>query len=145
MENKMKQIDMRVPEPQAILQAWMPFKEAIGVTSVHTEEDYERATATIDVLLDEIGDNENHPLADVLNYLSDQVKVYEDEHFSIPKAEPHNVLRFLMEQHGLRQEDLGDCAPQSRISEILAGKRSISKEVAKRFARQFNVHADIFL
>jgi HTH-type transcriptional regulator/antitoxin HigA len=55
------------------------------------------------------------------------------------------VLRFLMEQHGLRQEDLGDCAPQSRISEILAGKRSISKENAKRLGRRFNVRADIFL
>ena len=141
----MKQIDMRVPEPQAILQAWMPFKQAIGVTSVHNEEEYAHATATIAVLLDEIGDDENHPLADVLDYLSDQVKAYEDGHFSIPKAEPHDVLRFLMDQHGLRQEDLGDCAPQSRISEILAGKRSISKVIAKRFAKQFNVHADIFL
>lgn len=115
------------------------------MTSVHNQEDYARATATIDVLLDEIGDNEGHPLADVLDYLADQVKAYEDEHFTIPKVEPHEVLRFLMDQHGLRQEDLGNCAPQSRISEILAGKRSISKEIAKRFARQFNVHADIFL
>jgi HTH-type transcriptional regulator / antitoxin HigA len=140
----MKQIDMRVPEPQAILQAWMPFKETIGVTSVHTEEEYARATATIDVLLNEIGDNENHPLADVLDFLAEQVKTYEDERFSIPKAEPHDVLRFLMDQHGLRQEDLGDCAPQSRISEILAGQRAISKEIAKRLARRFYVHADIF-
>lgn len=141
----MKQIDKRTPNPQTILQAWMPFKQAIGVTSVHNEEEYAQATATIEVLLDEIGDNESHPLADVLDYLSDQVKAYEDEHFSIPKAEPHEVLRFLMDQHGLRQEDLGDCAPQSRVSEILAGKRSISKEIAKRFAKQFNVHVDIFL
>lgn len=141
----MKQIDMRVPNPQAILQAWTPFKQTIGVTSVHNQEDYAQATATIDVLLDEIGDNDSHPLADVLDYLSDQVKAYEDDHFSIPKAEPHEVLRFLMDQHGLRQEDLGDCAPQSRISEILAGKRAISKEIAKRFARQFNIHADLFL
>lgn len=141
----MKQIDMRVPEPQAILQAWMPFKQTIGVTSVNSEEEYARATATIDVLLDEIGDNDSHPLADVLDYLSDQVKAYEDEHFSIPKVEPHEVLRFLMDQHGLRQEDLGDCAPQSRISEILAGKRAISKEIAKRLARRFNIHGDIFL
>ena len=137
--------DIMLPKPQAILQAWIPFKETIGVTSVHTEEDYERATATIDVLLNEIGDNENHPLADVLDYLADQVKVYENERFSIPKAEPHDVLRFLMDQQGLRQEDLGDCAPQSRISEILAGKRAISKEIARRLAKRFNVHGDIFL
>lgn len=134
-----------VPEPQAILRAWLPFKEAVGVTSVRTKEDYAQARATIEVLLDEIGDNENHPLADVLDYLADQVAAYEEEHFPIPEAEPKEVLRFLMEQHGLRQEDLADCAPQDRISDILAGNRGISKDVAKKLARRFNVSTDLFL
>ncbi len=136
---------MTVPAPQAILQAWMPFKNLVGVTSVHTAEDYARANATIDVLLEEIGDNENHPLAEVLDYLADQVRAYENEHVSIPAVEPREVLRFLMEQHGLKQEDLGDCAPQSRISDYLSGKRAISKESAKGFARRFRVRADLFL
>jgi HTH-type transcriptional regulator/antitoxin HigA len=130
---------------QAILQAWIPFKTAIGVTSVHNAEDYAQATATINLLLEEMSDNEEHPLADVLEYLAEQVKAYEEEHFTIPKAEPRDVLHFLMEQHNLRQEDLRDCAPQSRISEILTGKRSISKEIAKRLANRFDVHCDIFL
>lgn len=134
-----------VPEAQAILRAWMPFKQLIGVTAVHNEEDYAQARATIDALLDEIGDNENHPLADVLDYLADQVRAYEDENFRIPQAAPNVVLRFLMEQHGLKQEDLIDCAPQSRISDILGGKRSVSKEIAKRLARRFRVRADLFL
>jgi len=134
-----------VPQPQAILEAWMPFKQLVGVTSVRTENDYAQVRATIDVLLDEIGDDENHPLADVLDYLADQVKAYEDENFQIPEAEPKEVLRFLMDQHGLKQEDLGDCAPQSRISDILSGRRSISKEIAKRFARRFHVRVDVFM
>lgn len=134
-----------VPEPQAILQAWIPFKQLIGVTAVHTDEDYAQARATIDALLDEIGDNENHPLADVLDYLADHVKAYEDENFRIPEAPPNEVLRFLMEQHGLKQEDLGDCASQSRISDILSGRRAISKDIAKRLAHRFRVHADLFL
>ena len=134
-----------VAEPQAILRAWMPFKKLVGATSVRTEEDYEQVRATIDALLGEVGDNENHPLAEVLYYLADQVKAYEDETFRIPAAAPNDVLRFLMEQHGLKQEDLGDCAPQSRISDILSGKRSISKEIAKRLARRFHVRADVFL
>jgi len=46
---------------------------------------------------------------------------------------------------GLKQEDLADIAPQGRISEILSGKRAISKEIAKRLARRFGVHADEFL
>ena len=134
-----------VPEPQAILRAWMPFKQLVGVTSVRTAEDYAQAQATIDALLDEVGENENHPLADVLGYLADQVKAYEDENFQIPEAAPNEVLRFLMEQHGLKQEDLADCAPQSRISNILNGNRSISKEIAKRLAHRFHIHADVFL
>lgn len=134
-----------VPEPQAILQAWMPFKQLVGVTSVRTEADYAQARATIDALLDEVGDNENHPLAEVLDYLADRMKAYEDEIFQIPEAEPKEVLRFLMEQHALKQEDLGDCAPQSRISDILNGKRAISKEIAKRFAQRFHVRADVFM
>ena len=134
-----------VPAPQAILQAWLPFKQLIGVTAVHTEDDYAQARATIDALLDEVGDNKSHPLADVLDYLADQVKAYEDEHFPIPDAEPREVLRFLMDQHGLNQENLSDCAPQSRISDILNGKRSISKEIAKRLAQRFHVRADLFL
>ena len=134
-----------VPEPQAILRAWMPFKQLVGVTSVRTEEDYAQACATIDALLDEVSDDESHPLAEVLDYLADQVKAYEDENFQIPEAKPSEVLRFLMEQHGLKQEDLGDCAQQSRISDILSGKRSISKEIAKRLAHRFHVRADVFL
>ncbi|MGR9108091.1 MAG: helix-turn-helix domain-containing protein [Gammaproteobacteria bacterium] len=134
-----------VPDPQAILEAWLQFKEQIGVTSVHSEEDYARARATLEALLDEVGDNEDHPLADVLDYLADQVRAYEDEHAALPEAEPREVLRFLMEQHGLKQEDLGDCAPQSRISEILSGTRAISKENAKCFARRFHVRVDLFL
>ena len=134
-----------VAEPQAILRAWMPFKKLVGATSVRTEEDYEQVRATIDALLGEVGDNENHPLAEVLYYLADQVKACEDETFRIPEAAPNDVLRFLMEQHGLKQEDLGDCAPQSRISDILSGKRSISKEIAKRLAHRFHVRADVFL
>jgi HTH-type transcriptional regulator / antitoxin HigA len=141
----MGQARKTVPEPQAILQAWLPFKQLVGVTSVRTGEDYAQARATMEALLDEVGDNEDHPLADVLDYFADQVKAYEDQHFPIPDAEPREVLRLLIEQHGLRQEDLTDCAPQSRISDILSGKRSISKAIAKRFAQRFHVRADVFL
>jgi len=136
---------VKTPEPHAISQAWEALRDAVGVTSVRNEHDYEQALVVINALLDEIGENENHPLADLLNYFAEQVKAFEDEHYQIPDAEPGEVLRFLMEQHGLKQEDLADCAPQSRISDILNGKRPISKDIAKKLARRFGVHADLFL
>ncbi len=134
-----------VPEPTAILTAWIPFKNAVGVTTVKTEEEHARAVALIDVLLDTVRDDENHPLAEVLDYLAAQVEAYEADHVDIPEAEPKEVLRFLMEQHGLKQSDLTDCAPQSRISDILAGRRDISKETAKKLAQRFHVSVDVFL
>lgn len=134
-----------VPEPQAILNAWLPFKDVVGVIGVHSEADYEQALTNIEVLLDEVRDDEQHSLADVLDFLSDQVKAYEDKYRVIPEAEPKEVLRFLMEQQGLKQDDLAECAPQGRISDILAGKRAISKDLAKRLATRFQVRADLFL
>jgi HTH-type transcriptional regulator/antitoxin HigA len=134
-----------IPEPQAILRAWLPFKQAIGVTAVRTEAEYRRALATLEVLLEVVGDDEAHPLAEVLDYLADRVKSYEDARCAIPEAEPRAVLRFLMEQHGLKQSDLADCAPQSRISEILSGQRAVSKALAKRLANRFRVPVEVFL
>jgi HTH-type transcriptional regulator / antitoxin HigA len=141
----MAHIVKAVPDAQDILRAWMPFKKLVGVTSVRTKRDYATVRATIDALLNEVGENEDHPLADVLDYLANQVKAYEDQNVRIPEAEPSEVLRFLMEQHGLKQGDLSECAPQGRISDILSGKRTISKEIAKALARRFHVRADVFL
>jgi HTH-type transcriptional regulator / antitoxin HigA len=134
-----------LPQAQDILQAWLPFKQLMGVTSVHTPEDYAQAQVTMEALLDAVGDDENHPLAEVLDYLADQLKTYEDEQVHIPQAEPKEVLRLLMDQHQLKQQDLSDCAPQGRISDILNGKRAISKDMAKRLAARFHVRADLFL
>jgi HTH-type transcriptional regulator/antitoxin HigA len=145
MEKAMIDTTKHLPAPKAILQAWAPFKKLVGVTSVRTEADYARAIALIDELLDEVGDDEEHPLAEVLDLIATQVKVYEDEHVQIPAAEPREVLRFLIDQHGLKQRDLDDVAPQNRISEILSGTRPVSKEIAKRLAKRFHVHADLFL
>ncbi len=111
-----------------LLKTWKPFRDVLGFSAIRTKKDYTRATAVMNQLLDDVGENENHPLADVLDYLSNQVITYEADHIEIPDASPRDVLRFLMEQHNLSQTDLADCAPQSRISEILNGRREISKE-----------------
>lgn len=141
----MNAVSASIPKPQAILKAWLPFKAAIGVTAVRSEADYQHALATLEVLLEAVGDDETHPLADVLDYLADRVKSYEDAQCAIPEAEPRAVLQFLMEQHGLKQTDLADCAPQSRISEILGGQRAISKALAKSLAARFGVPVEVFL
>lgn len=113
--------------------------------SVKSAKDHKRATEVMNQLLDEVGEDETHPLAEVLDYLGNQISIYEAEHVRIPDVAPGEVLRFLMEQHGLSQSDLKDCAPQSRISEILNGKREISKDLAKALAKRFKVNVGVFV
>ena len=128
-----------------LLKAWAPFREVLGFSTVRTAREFKRASAVMDHLLDEIGEDEDHPLAGVLDYLSTQVEAYEAEHVAIPEAPPRDVLRFLMEQHRLSQSDLAECAPQSRISEILSGRREISKDLAKALAKRFGVGVGVFV
>lgn len=117
----------------------------MGVGVVRTAEDYAHANAVIERIIDEIGEDEHHQLAEVLDLIDGQVSAYEARAVAVPDAPPHEVLRFLMQSQGLRQEDLSDCAPQSRISDILNGRRTISKGIAKALAQRFRVRADAFL
>ena len=74
-----------------------------------------------------------------------QVEAYEDEHYPIPEPSPREILLFLMDQQGLKQEDLVDCVSQSELSDILSGDGSLSKEIAEKLAPRLHVHADLFL
>ncbi len=125
--------------------AWKPFRETLGFSSIQSGKDYKRATAIMSQLLDEVGDDESHPLADVLGYLANQVSIYDLEHMHVPDAPPSDVLRFLMEQRGFSQSDLADCAPQSHISENLNGRRRVSRELAKALAAKFEVNVGVFI
>ena len=131
--------------PEKLLKAWLPFRAELGVASVRTKRDYEKASKVMFQLLDLIGEDETHPLCGVLDYVTAQIMEYEDEHVHIPDADPVDVLKFLMEERNLKQSDLADCLPPSRISEILNGKRKISKNIAKILAQKFKVHADVFI
>ena len=56
------------------------------------------------------------------------------------------TLAFLLEQRGLEAHDLRPVlGSKSRISEILNGKRTISKAQAKKLAAFFHVPLDLFI
>ena len=99
---------------------------------IQSEADYDRMVAMMDALLDVAGDDENHPLSSLLELAADMVFRYEQQHHAIEAANPKDALRFLIEARGLKQEDLSAVVPQSNLSAILAGKRSISAAMAER-------------
>jgi HTH-type transcriptional regulator/antitoxin HigA len=58
--------------------AWSSLAGTIFVP--HTEEEYQRLVALLDGLIDEVGENESHPLASLMEVISILIEKYEDEH-----------------------------------------------------------------
>lgn len=61
------------------------------------------------------------------------------------RSNPNEVLKFLMDENGLTQTEFRPHIQQSRVSDILTGKRPISKNQAKIFAERFKVSPALFL
>lgn len=129
----------------ALQASWQAFDTIAHLRPIHSEADFERMVAMMNSLLDDAGDNEDHPLSSLLDLVSDLVSRYEQVHHAIEPALPKDTLRFLMEARGLKQEDLSSIVPQSNLSAILAGKRKISATLAGKLGKFFGISAAVFV
>lgn len=85
---------------------------------------------------------EQKELAELLALL---IEDFEERHYALPKASPLEVLRFLMEEHGLKQADLLDIfKTRSIASEVLNGKRELTKEHIRLLSQRFHVSPEVF-
>lgn len=70
---------------------------------------------------------------------------YEKEEFPLKTASPEEVLRFLMEQNNLSQYDLAsDFGGQPVVSDILRGKRKLTREHIERLSKRFSISPATF-
>jgi len=81
-------------------------------------------------------------MAELLTLL---IKDFEENRYRLPRAKPLDALRFLIEQHGLKQKDLVDVfGTPSIVSEVLSGKRELNKDHIKRLSMRFHVSPELF-
>ena len=57
---------------------WPPLSRAIRVP--RTEDEYNEIVHLLDQLVDEVGEDEEHPLASLMDVLGVLIEKYEDEH-----------------------------------------------------------------
>ena len=112
---------------------------------IRSKAEYDRAVATLDAIIDEIGEDETHALADLAEALGVFIEAYDNAHYSTPTPEPREMLRFLMAQNNLNQSDLPELGSQGVVSEILSGKRRLNVKQISRLAKRFNVSPQVFL
>lgn len=112
---------------------------------IRSKAEYDRAVAALDAIIDEIGEDEAHPLADLAEALSVFIEAYDQTHYQTSAPSPREMLRFLMEKNGLNQSDLPEIGSQGVVSEILSGKRSLNVGQISRLAKRFHVSPGVFL
>jgi HTH-type transcriptional regulator/antitoxin HigA len=64
----------------------------------------------------------------------------------IKRSSPLETLNYLVKENNLRQVDLvGIFSSQGVVSEVLSGKREITKNQAKRLAERFKISVEAFI
>ena len=81
----------------------------------------------------------------LLKLLTLLIEDFEEKHYAVPRSGPLATVRFLMDQHSLKQKDLTDIfGTPSITSEVLSGKRELNKEHIRRLSKRFKVSPELF-
>lgn len=112
---------------------------------IETEEENDRLLLEAEKLIEkgELRTPEEDALLDLMVHL---IQGFEQRFYQPESATPHEVLRELIAARGLKQSDLWQVFGSKGItSEVVNGKRGISKAQAKALAEFFHVSAEVFL
>lgn len=117
------------------------------LTPINSEEQYQNALQAFELLLPDI-EGETPPSDEALelfNTIGEHLRVYEQQKMQAPSVSGSELLRFLMQQHGLKQSDVPELGSQGVVSEILNGKRTLNLRQAKALGSRFKLEYTAFL
>lgn len=111
---------------------------------IDTEEEYNRLLAIAEQLTFKKNRTpEERALHKLLVML---IEAYEVQNYPMDQAAPHEILQHILESSGTRQADLvGVIGSSDVVSEVVNGKRSISKAQAKVLGDYFKVSPTLFI
>ncbi|HEX8612533.1 MAG TPA: transcriptional regulator [Telluria sp.] len=117
----------------------------VPLNPIRSEQDYDKAVAVLNQLLDAGAAEEQHALADLATMLGTLIAAYDEVHYPAAPVSPVAMLRFLMDQHQLTDSALPELGSQSTVAEILNGTRELDTRQIKALAARFHVPASLFL
>jgi HTH-type transcriptional regulator/antitoxin HigA len=126
-----------------IAKVWPDIQPIFSVP--HNEKDYNKLVNLLDSLIDEVGDNENHPLTSLMETIGSLIETYESQHVNEIDGNPIDTLNSLMEEHGLKQSDISEIGSQGVVSEILSGRRQLNVRQIKILSKRFRVSPAVFV
>ena len=116
----------------------------IAPRAIETQEEYDRLLAVAERLT--FAKNLTPEERALYKLLVTLIEVYERENYPMDKSEPHEILQHIMESSGTRQADLvGIIGSSGVVSEVVNGKRAISKAQAKALGDYFKISPSLFI
>jgi HTH-type transcriptional regulator / antitoxin HigA len=111
---------------------------------IETEEENEFYLAEVSKLM-QLGENLSPAQEQLLKLLVNLIENFEDQQYQLNPATPLEILQEFVSDRGLKQKDLLSVfGSQGIVSEVLSGKRSISKAQAKSLGEFFKVSPTLF-
>ncbi len=111
---------------------------------IETEEEYDRALAIAEKLT--FAKNRTPEEKALHKLVVTLIETYEAENYSMEESAPYEILQHLMESSDTRQADLvGVIGSSGVVSEVVNGRRSISKAQAKALGEYFKVSPSLFI
>src|SRR5208283_2579747 len=81
----------------------------------------------------------------LIELLAVLIEDFEAREYPVPEAGPLDIIRHLMDAHRLRQKDLVDIfGTESIVSDVLNGKRDLTKAHIKKLSARFGVSPAVF-
>ena len=110
---------------------------------IKSEEDYQKALARIEKLMDAKAGTRQ---GDELELLSALVGLYEEKQYPIDLPNPVEAIKFRMDQMGLRQKDMTRyLGSKSKASEVLNGKTPITLSMMRVLHKNLGIPAEVLL
>ena len=111
---------------------------------IESDDEFDRLVEKMEAL-----DRKKNPTPEeeaLVGLLEKLITDYDDRFHPIPNAKPHETIQYLMEQRGLKQADLVELiGSRSQVSEMVTGRRSISKAQARKLGEFFHVLPALFI
>jgi HTH-type transcriptional regulator/antitoxin HigA len=87
----------------------------------------------------------NKAQIEAIELLTLLIEHFEEEHYVLPRASAADVIRFLLDRHGLKQRDISrELGGESVVSEVLSGRRNLNTSQIERLSKRFKVSPSVF-
>lgn len=125
-----------------IADIWSPLSPLVAAPE--TESEYQNLVSFLDRLIDAVGNDENHPLASLMDLIGSLIVHYENQHHPFSEGDPVQALQYLMKINAPAKNELDEIG-EPDLSEIMERTKDFTVDQIRALSKRFNVSPATFI